>query len=168
MKTIQLSIAVLMLTLFSISCSKDEDSNKPAAIAAVQPNTLDFKGNPIVFNGLSIDDDASNGYSEYILTTLSNLSMVFYCKYIGNGLQGSNVGTVTYTTDAINYFPVNNYPQLCVRGYINYQGSVYETYSGQIKIKRNATGNQTIEFVNLTLRSLDGGTLNGTINLPKN
>ena len=166
MKTFQSTIAILMLTLFSSSCSKDDDSNKPAA--AVQPNTLTFKGNAIVFNGISINDDTTTKTTEYILTTLSNLSMVFYCKYIGTTLQGNNIGSVTYTTDAVDFQPVNNYPQLSVRGYVNFETSQYKTFSGQIKIKRNTTGNQTIEFVNLKVKSgTEEQILNGTINLPK-
>ena len=164
MKTFQSTLAILMLALFSMSCSKNDDSNKPASIAA---NTLTFKGKSIVFNSLSVDDAASNGTSEYIFTTLSDLSLVFYCKYLST-VQGSSVGTVTYTTDAVDFQPVNNYPQLTIRGYINFDNLLYKTISGQVKIKRNATGNQSIEFVNLKLKAgTDEQLLNGTINLPK-
>ena len=98
--------------------------------------------------------------------------MVFYCKYLDvigtDPLQTSADGIVTYTADAVNYNPVNNYPALTVRGYVNYENQQYFTNSGQIKIKRNASGNQTFEFVNLKFKvGTEEQLLNGTINLPK-
>lgn len=114
MKTFKVTIPILVITLL-LSCSKDDSGNNAAA-----ENTLSFKGNPITFNSLSIDDEAPNNTSEYIFTTTSGLSMVFYCKYIGTGIQNGSIGTVTYTTYEVDYQPVNNYPQLTVRGYINY------------------------------------------------
>ena len=155
---------VFLLSL-EVSCSKDDSTETPIL---PQANTLIFKENQIVFNGLTIDDQASNNTSEYILTTESNLSMVFYCKYLNNTIQPNSAGLVTYATDAVNYFPVNNYSNLKVRGYVNYQNSQYFTDSGEIKIKRNEAGNQIIEFLNLKVRAgNDIQTLNGTINLPK-
>jgi hypothetical protein len=168
-KIVVISKYVMLLFTSAIllsSCSKDDETTSNTALAA---NTLTFKGNPITFNGVSIDDD--NLIQEYIFTTASNLSMVLYCRFIPNTIQNGNSYLSTYTADAVLYLPVNNYPTLTVRGYINYQGKHYRTNSGQVKIKRNDTGNQTFEFVNLKLKDeagTDEQTLNGTINLPKN
>ncbi len=44
-----------------------------------------------------------------------------------------------------------------------------KTIAGQVKIKRNTTGNQTIEFTNFKVKiGTEEQLLNGTINLPKN
>lgn len=170
MKTLQSKLLVLLLST-SLMCCKKDDEVKPTLTAAV-PNTLTFKGNNITFNGLSIDDDASTATSEYIFTTISNLSMVLYCKYIDvvftDPLQTSADGIVTYNADEVDYFPVNNYPELTVRGYINYDGLLYKSVSGSVKIKRNDTGNQTFQFENLKFKvGNEEQLLNGTINLTK-
>ena len=169
MKTLKTTIAILALSILTFSCSKDDET---PAVNAPAANTLTFKGKPITFNGLSIDDAAPNRTSEYIFTTSSGLSMVFYCKYLDvigtDPLQTSADGIVTYTADAVNYNPVNNYPALTVRGYVNYENLQYFTNSGSIKIKRNDSGNQTFEFVNLKFKvGTEEQLLNGTINLPK-
>jgi hypothetical protein len=166
MKTIKPLIVIFVLSILSASCSKDDG---PSATAE---NTLTFKEKPVTFNGLSIDDTAPNRTSEYIFTTSSGLSMVFYCKYLDyagtDPRQESADGIVTYTADAVNYLPVDDYPPLTVRGYINFNNQQYLTTSGQVKIKRNDTGNQTFEFVNLKFKAgKDEQLLNGTINLPK-
>ena len=168
MKNLLKKIVILSVLAFTISCSKDGDENASNNV----PNTLIFKGNPITFNGLSVDDSALNSTSEYIFTTSSGLSMVFYCKYLNvvgpDPRQESADGIVTYSADAVNYSPVNNYPELSVRGYINYDNLQYFSNSGQVKIKRNDTGNQTFEFVNFKVKvGTEEQLLNGTINLPK-
>ena len=166
MKTITTTIAILVLSIFTISCSKNDDT---PTVSAPVANTLTFKGNPITFNGLSIDDESSNFTTEYIFTTVSNLSMVFYCKLLAGVRQTNEMGTQTFTADAVDYLPVNNYPNTTVRGYVNYENKTYKTVSGQVKIKRNATGNQTIELINFKVKvGNEEGMLNGTINLPKN
>lgn len=167
MKTFKI-LLLASLFLLLISCNKDDDENATNNAE----NTLIFKGNPITFNGLSVDDSALNSTSEYIFTTSSGLSMVFYCKYLNvvgtDPRQESADGIVTYSADAVNYSPVNNYPELTVRGYINYDNLQYYTNSGQVKIKRNDTGNQTFEFVNFKVKvGTEEQLLNGTINLPK-
>lgn len=166
MKTIKTIIAILILSILTFSCNKSDDdlpaNNAPAA------NTLTFKGNPITFNGLSIDDAANDSMTEYIFTTVSNLSMVFYCKISPGVRQTNEMGTKTFTADAVDYFTAN-YPNTTVRGYINYVDKTYKTISGQVKIKRNVTGNQTIELINFKVKlGNEEGVLNGTINLPKN
>ena len=163
LKTLK-TVSILIIIFLSISCSKDDDSSSNA----LQSNTLSFKGSQIKFNSLIVDDAAPNNTSEYALSSLNDLSMVFYCKYLGTGVQDATVATVTYTADGINYYPVNNYPMLTVRGFINHSGVLYDFTSGQIKIKRTANGDQTIEISNLKLKAgADEQTLNGTINLPK-
>ena len=169
MKTIKTTIAILLLSIFTMSCSKNDDT---PTVSAPPANTLTFKSKAITFNGLSIDDEAPNRTSQYTFTTTSGLSMVFYCKYIDivgtDPRQESADGIVSYNADAINFFPVNNYPELTVRGYVNYENLQYLTTFGQVKIKRNNTGNQTFEFVNLKFKvGNDEQLLNGTINLPK-
>ncbi len=166
MKTIKSTIAILAVLIFMMSCSKDDETPAPTAPVA---NTLNFKGNPITFNGLSIDDDSNNFTTQYIFTTVSNLSMVFYCKLLPGVRQTNEMGEQTFTADAVDYFPVNNYPNTTVRGYINYEDKTYKTIAGQVKIKRNTTGNQTIEFTNFKVKiGIEEQVLNGTINLPKN
>lgn len=169
MKTIKTIFAFLTLSLL-FSCNKDD--NAPAS-TTLPANTLLYKGNPITFNGLSVDDAAPNRTSEYIFTTSSEVSIVLYCKYIDvvgtDPIQVSADGTVTYTADAVNYLPVNNYPELTVRGYLNDGWAQYFTTSGQVKIKRNDTGDQTFEFINFKVKAgNDEQVLNGIINLPKN
>ena len=169
MKTLKTTIAILALSILTFSCSKNDDTQLASIPAA---NTLTFKGKPITFSGLSVNDAAPYRTSEYTFTTVSGLSMVFYCKYLDvigtDPLQTSADGIVTYTADAVNYNPVNNYPALTVRGYVNYENLQYYTNSGQVKIKRNDSGNQTIEFVNLKFKvGTEEQLLNGTINLPK-
>lgn len=158
------TLSILMFLLFAMSCSKDDNKGNENA---PQPNTLTFKGNPVTFNSLEIDDNAPNNTTFYLITTLNNLNIQFYCKYLGTGSQPNTVGEVTYTSDGVNFEPVNNYPNLTFRGYMN-ESTLYNFISGQVKIKRNAAGNQAIEFVNLKLKAGDDEqTLNGTINLPK-
>ena len=170
MKTLQSKLLVLLLST-SLLCCKKDDAVKSTPTAAV-PNTITFKGNNITFNGLSIDSEYPDSTSEYIFSTLSNLSMVLYCKYINvvgpDPAQASADGIVTYNADEADYFPVNNYPELTVRGYINYDGLLYKSVSGSIKIKRNDLGNQTFQFENLKFKVGDEEQLlNGTINLTK-
>lgn len=170
MKTIKSTIAILAVLIFMMSCSKEDQTPAPTAPVA---NTLNFKGSPITFNGLSVDDAALNRTSQYIFTTVSNLSMVFYCKYLDvagtDPRQSGSDGVITYNADAVDYYPVNNYPALTVRGYINYEDKTYKTIAGQVKIKRNDIGNQTIEFTNFKVKiGTEEQLLNGTINLPKN
>ncbi len=163
MKTL-VKISLITLLFLTISCSKADDS----ASSLVPPNTLTFKGNPINFNALSIDDDAPNATTFYLITSLNNLNIQFYCKYLGSAIQPNTVGVVTYTADGVNFQPVSYYPNLVVRGYINDAGVLYNFISGEIKVKRNAAGQQSIEFVNLKLQAgAEVQTLSGTINLPK-
>ena len=169
MKILNVTISILLLSIFTISCSKKDDA---PAVVAPDANTFTFKGSQITFNSITVDDAAPNRTSEYIFTTTSGVSMTFYCKYLDvlgtDPRQSSADGIVTYTADAVNYNPVNNYPPLTVRGYLNDQWAQYNTNSGQVKIKRNDTGDQIFEFVNFKVKAgNDEQLLNGTINLPK-
>ena len=162
MQTIKSTFAILFLLTVTLSCNKDDSDDQSTAAE----NTLTFKGAPITFNSLTINE-GPNATSEVILTSTSNFSMIFYCKYMGNEVQTNLMDAVTYTADATNYLPVNNYPDLTVRGYVN-SDNQYVTTSGEVKIKLNDIGNQNIEFINLKLNTdSEEQTLNGSINLPK-
>lgn len=164
MKTLRKTLTIFALITILFSCSKDDSSSASSVTA---PNTLMFKGNAITFNSLTIDE-GPNKTLEFTLTTISNLSMVFYCKYINNVLQDDQMSVITYAADNVNYFPVSYYPNLTARGFINYDNLLFFTTSGNIKIKLNAQGDQSIEFVNLKLKAgSDEQILNGIINLPK-
>ena len=161
MKTVTILIIVSVF-LCTISCNKDDDKQSVGS-----DNTITFVGQEVTFNSLSINE-GPNFTTEYILTTDDGLSMVFYAKYLGNTVQNNSTGIVTYEADDINFQPVNNYPNLTVRGYINYDGNQYLTNSGQVKIKLNENGNQNIEFDNLELTAWNEQEfVSGEINLPK-
>ena len=160
--------AFIILAFGLFSCKKEV---KPTS-TAFKKSILTFKGNNVTFNSLSIDDKYSNSFSEYIFATLSGLKLVFYCKYIdvfGTDLVQVRVhGFVTYNIDEVDYFPVNNYPELRVRGCLNYDCLSHKTAAVYVKIKRNDSENQNFQFENLKFKVGDQEQLlNGTINLVK-
>ena len=146
------------MLLTSLLCCKKDGAVKSIPTDTVS-NLLTFKGNNVTFNRLSIDDKYPYSTSEYIFTTFSNLGMAHYCRYtdvVGTDLVQANVhGIVIYNADKVDNFPVNNYPEHTVRGYVNSDGLSHKTVSGSVKIKRNDTGNQAFQFENLKFKVSD-------------